>query len=365
MKQPVKTAFKTIVVGAVFFLLLALIPYFEKNAPNASIRSLFDSFWFSIVTLTTVGYGDFYPVTTGGKILGLVLILFSLGLLSYLIGKITNILQVSMEKKKLGHYGTKFKDHVVIIGWDRFGKLIAEQITQAGHNLAIISDDRNHIDLIREHFDTGTTFAVFGDLSAQDTLEKAGVERASSILLHFEEDSQALVYLINLRRQYPHLNVVVSLENAQLKETMYNAGATYVVSEKDISSKLIASFVFEPDVARFTEDLITTATDDEAFDIFEFRVTEKNPYLNSGYLDAFIDIKKTHDATLIGLCKFAENDYQLIKNPPNDMPIEINDYLILITNGVVKREIEELFGAREGRMIKMMGRDEGMGKINY
>lgn len=352
MKLSAKAIFKAVAAGLCFFLLLALIPLLEQNAPNASIKSLFDAFWFSIVTLTTVGYGDYYPVTTGGKILGLVLILFSLGLLSFFIGKITNILQVSMEKRKLGQYGTKFKDHVVIIGWDQFGKLIAEQITQAGHKLAIVTDDKNHVDLIREQFDPHITFAVFGDLSAPDTLEKAGIEQASSILLHFEEDSQSLVYLINLRQEYPHLNVVVSLKNAQLKETMYNAGATYVVSERDISSKLIASFVFEPDVARFTEDLMTTAVDDEAFDIFEFRVTEKNPYINSGYLDAFIDIKKRHNATLIGICKLEENDYRLIKNPPNDMQIEVDDYLILITNGVVKKEIEELFGAREGRMIK-------------
>ncbi len=352
MKQPLKYAIKAIGITILFLLLLSLIPQVERSSPDASIRTIFDSFWFSIVTLTTVGYGDYYPVTPMGKIMGLILILFSLGLLSFLIGKITNTLQVSMEKRKLGHYGTKFENHVVIIGWDRFGKLIAEQITQAGHPIVIVTDDKNQVDLIREHFDPETTFTVFGELSAPDTLEKAGVAHASSILLHFEEDSEALVYLINLRKNYPHLNVVVSLKNAQLKDTLYSAGATYVVPEKDISSKLIASFVFEPDVARFTEDLITTATDDAAFDIFEFRVTGKNPYLDTTYIDAFIDIKKRHNATLIGLCKLKENTYRLLKNPPNDMKIEINDYLILITSGIVKKELESMFGTKQGRMAR-------------
>jgi hypothetical protein len=65
----------------------------------------------------------------------------------------------------------------------------------------------------------------------------------------------------------------------------------------------------------------------------------------------FIDIKKTHNATLIGLCKYQNDQYYLMKNPPNDLPIEINDYLILITNGIVKKGIEQLFGVKEGRLI--------------
>ena len=341
-------------VALLFFLLLALIQYTEKNAPDASIKNLFDAFWFSMVTLTTVGYGDFYPVTTPGKLFGLVLILFSFGLLSYFIGKISNTLRVSMEKRKLGHYGTSFKNHVIIIGWNQFGRLIADQITQAGHKVAIVTDDKNHIDLIKENFDNRTAFVIFGELNAADSLEKAGVEWASSILLHFDEDSETLVYLINLRKTYPDLDVVVSLKNAELKETMYNAGATYVVSEKDISSKLLASFVFEPDVARFTEDLMTTADNDDAFDIFELRISEKNQYLDIPYIDVFIDMKKNHNATLIGICKYEGTDYRLIKNPSNETKIQLNDYLILIANGVAKKEIEVLFDTKQGRMIKTM-----------
>lgn len=346
-----RTVLQIFGVLLLFWALLAAIRYFEHDDPSSNIKTTFDALWYSIVTLTTVGYGDYYPHTVGGKVVGIVMVLFSLGFLSYVVGQFTNKLQSYMEKKKLGHFGTTFDKHVVVVGWNRDARLIVDQITHAGHAIVVLTNHRDDIDLLHETYDKEQVFPIFGELDAPETLERAKAGAAASILLNLAEDAEALVYLINLRKKYGDANVVVSLKNAELKDTFYSAGATYVVAEKDISTKLIASFVFEPDVAQFTEDLMTTASGADEFDIFQFQIKEQNPYRDKNCWEAFLDLKKNYNAALIGIAKKeGERQFKLIKNPSEDVSITTGDYLILITDGEAKKSVEERFQTQEGRV---------------
>lgn len=334
-----------------FILLLLTILNIEKDAEGSSIKTLFDAFWYSIVTLTTVGYGDSYPITKAGKIVSLILILFSLGVLSYVIGQISSKIQAYMEKKKLGFFGTDFENHVILVGWNNFGKLIADEIIRANQKMAIITDNRDDVDIINELY-AENVFVNFGELHSIESLEKTNIKQSVSLFINLSDDSKALVYLINMRKNYNHVSVVVYLSNAELKETFYTAGATYVIPEKDISSKLIASFVFEPDVAKYTEDLITTSFAKDSCDMVEFKVGEKNPLLGTNCLDAFVSLKKDHNAILLGISKKTNSGYSLIKNPGDEVMIDKGDYLILVVDGNTKKEIAKLFEIKEGRMLR-------------
>ncbi len=337
---------------AFFVVLLSIIRLVEKDAEGSSIKTLFDAFWYSIVTLTTVGYGDSYPVTVTGKLISLVLILFSLGVLSYVIGQISSKIQQIMEKKKLGQFGTDFTNHVILVGWNDFGKLIADEIFRAGQMLAIITDNKNDVDIIKELYQDNV-FVYYGEITGFEAVEKSNIINSVSLFINLSDDSKALVYLINLRKVFKDVNVVAYLSNTELKDTFYSAGATYVIPEKDISSKLIASFVFEPDVAKLTEDLLTTSDSSDAFDMFEFKVVEKNPFLGSNCMEAFITLKKEHNAILLGISRKQDAGYQLIKNPGENDIILKGDYLIIVADGNIKKEIEQLFLVKEGRMLRI------------
>ncbi|OQX77656.1 MAG: hypothetical protein B6D64_07995 [Bacteroidetes bacterium 4484_276] len=350
-----KTSRAAIKIGGTFILfliLLATIRYVEKDAEGSSIKTFFDAFWYSIVTLTTVGYGDSYPVTKTGKIISLVLILFSLGVLSYVIGQISSKIQGYMEKKKLGLFGTHFENHVILVGWDGFGKLIADEIIRADKKMAIITDNRDDVELINELYG-GNVFVYFGELSSTETLEKTNITKSVSLFINLPDDSKSLVYLINLRKNFKGVNVVVYLSNTELKETFYSAGATYIIPEKDISSKLIASFVFEPDVAKYTEDLITTSASKDAYDMFEFKVNEGNPLCGKNCMDAFISLKKDNNSILLGISKKREGGYTLVKNPGENETVEKGDYLIIVSDGNTKKQIEKQFEVKEGRMLRI------------
>lgn len=350
-RKLIKSYWQYFAFAAVFLLLLFLIHYFEQANEESSIKTFFDVIWFSLVTLTTVGYGDFYPVTTAGRIIGSILVLFSLGFLGYIIGNLTNKIQAYMEKKKLGHFGTSFTDHMVIIGWNNFGKLITDQIVKANQNVAVVTNNKDDIDLIHNQFDE-KVFVLYSELTNYEAFKNINISESSSVFINIPSDTDALVYLINLRKQFPGLNLVVALSKSELKETFYSAGADYVVSEKEISSKLIASFIFEPDVAHFAEDLISTATSELAVDMWEFQVTDDNPFVNTDYFETYVLLKKEFNAVLLGMCKCGkEGKFELLKNPPEGTKIEKNDYIILVCDGQIKQTIESKFGVKEGRKI--------------
>jgi voltage-gated potassium channel len=135
---------KKIKIGLVSFLiylaLLIVLVLSERNVEGASINNMFDALWYSLVTLSTVGYGDYYPVTTIGKTIGLVFVFSSLGVLGYLISQLTFKLNQYMENKKNGLFGTKMENHIVLIGYNKFSNTILQQIIAAGINVAVVTN---------------------------------------------------------------------------------------------------------------------------------------------------------------------------------------------------------------------------------
>ena len=102
------------------------------------------------------------------------------------------------------------------------------------------------------------------------------------------------------------LRFIVTLENSDLKETFKSAGVTFPLSKHDLSSKLVASYIFEPDVAEFGEELLSYAEKDTDNDIKMYLVIEGNPYLHMPFNDAFYDFKRKYNTILIGITKVKE-----------------------------------------------------------
>lgn len=336
---------------AAYLLVTYLLYWVEHDQEGTNINHPAEAFWYTIVTLSTVGYGDYYPTTAAGQLIGLIFILGSVSLLGYLISQLTTQVSVYLEKKRLGLLGTKFTNHILVIGWDKFGKQVVEEVVHSGHRVAVVCNDKSEIDLIHEAFDDKHVFALFTDYSNIEALSKANIEDAATVFINFEDDTEVLIYLLNLKKSYPNLNYVVSLNNPSLKETFAATGVRYVVSKTEIASRLVASYTFEPDVALMAESLMTSALEGEDYDLLEYQVTSENPYNGQDYLDAFISLKKEHDCVLVGINKKQDDGSRLLKkNPPTGVTIAENDYLILICTGETKNKLEKLFGVTEGRL---------------
>lgn len=351
MKRLSKEYKRTLAVVALLigvFIFLNTLVLFESTSEESNIKNIYDALWYSLVTLSTVGYGDYYPVTPRGKIMAIVLVIGSLGVLSYIVGQISLLITSYMDKKKTGQFGTKLDNHFVIIGWDDFSKQVASQIVKAGHKIAIITNAKNDVELIRESYPSDQIFVLFADYDNYDALAKTNIEKCSKVFINFDDDTKTLIHIINIQKRYKNLKFVVILNSQDLKDTFRSVGVTFIVSKNEIASKLVASYIFEPDAAFLTEDIMETSLDGEDHDIVQFKIIQENPFLNKKYEEVFLEMKMNYNSVLLGISKSKEA-YKVLKNPAVNCLVEENDYLIMMADGPAKKLISKDFNISDGR----------------
>ncbi|WP_375579293.1 hypothetical protein ABWH96_20185 [Marivirga tractuosa] len=157
-----------------------------------------------------------------------------------------------------------------------------------------------------------------------------------------------MVYILNLKKEYEGLKYTVTLENTNLKQTFLSAGVNHAISRNEIAIRLLASYMFEPDVALFSEEILAYPTNDEEYDIKQFKVMEGNPYIGQEYDKAFFELKKNENVILMGLVRIEEGKRVLYKNPSVNFKIKADDYLIMMMNQKTQKVIKRVFGLEEG-----------------
>ncbi len=345
-----KSLFRCILGIVAFSILTVVFFMLENHTDSLNLGSMIDALWYAVATFLGIGYADITQLTLCGKLVDICIILLGICFLGVIIGKITHAFTQQFEKRKLGYMGTKFEDHVIIIGWNSFSNDVAVQLLNADQKIAVLTDQKEDVEMIYQNFDHKNMFVYFTNLNNYEALNSLNIQKSKTVLINFGNDSDKLIAILNIKKLYENTQFVVLLDNADLKETFFSAGVTYVLSKDEIVSRMLASYIFEPAVADFTSDLITSAAHDESsdYDIQQYRVKNGNPYLQSKFGDMFYDLKKQYNIIAIGLNKTKKNGKKLIKIPKDDETIELNDEVLVIANGHTEIVMHELFNVCEG-----------------
>ena len=215
-----------------------------------------DAFYQTLITVTTVGFTEVgTEITPAYRIVSSTLILVGVGVGVYTIGLVFEAL---MEGRLTDHVGRsrmrreidRLSGHVVVCGWGQVGRAIADTVADAGEEVVII--DRN-----AELVQRSTHLVVIGEATDDDVLRAAGIERARSLVVALDGESDNLYVTLSGRALNRDLFIVTRAVGPNSASKLEQAGADRVVNPHQIGAGRMASFVLQPNVADFLGETMT------------------------------------------------------------------------------------------------------------
>lgn len=246
--KPVKRQF-------IFSLSLIVVVIFIGTAGYVMLEkwSPFDSLYMTIITITTVGYREVQPLSGKGKVFTIFLIVFGVGTILYTFNNAARIIiegeiREIFGRRKLEKKIKGLKDHYIICGYGRMGKVICKELKEKGARYVVIEKEPTVTDV----FEEGTLF-VRGDATSDEVLKEAGIERAKGLISVLSTDAENLYVVLSAKVLNPELNIVARAGEEGSEQKLLRAGADRVVSPYHIGGLRIAHTVLKPAVVDFIE----------------------------------------------------------------------------------------------------------------
>jgi len=328
---------------AAVFLIAAVGFYFlEGGAPG-----ILNSFYWAMVTLSTIGYGDVVPNNSIAKLFTIGIAATEVFLGAYLVSIIITGVQEESQHRALGTLGTNFSGHVVVLGYGSVGRAAVRELLAQEEKVAVVTEDADEVTNLRTLADDKHIFATYGAAADVEILKRVNVAGALSVIVCTEDDTTNLVAVLNVRELLPEGRIVVSVNRPELRHTLRSAGVTYVASPGDMGGRICADAAFRPEVANTIEDLTTTAF---GVDLEEFLLSEKTPVSNQPLLEAERLVRAASDCLVVGYARpNGKGEFRTVLNPPASFRFQSGDAILVIGTLENLAKLHRWLGVNQGR----------------
>ncbi len=314
---------KRIVVSSLLLLLLILTGTVGYMTIEGS--SFFDSLYMTVITITTVGYGEVVPLHQAGRIFTMALLLVGVGFVLYLFGEITNVVvegglrrilgRNNMEKKVAG-----LKDHYIVCGFGRIGKVICKALHDNHLPFVIIEHDAQEVQQINEL----GFLALEGNASSDETLLKVGIKQAKGLIAVVSSDADNVYIVLSARGLNPKLYIMARSSGAEGTETkLLRAGADKVISPYYIGAVRMAQMIMRPTVVDFLD--LTVHGGELGLRLEELRVSEHSAFSHKTLLAS--NIRKKHDLIVVAIKR---EHGEMLFNPTPTTELLPGDILVVL-----------------------------------
>lgn len=230
----------------IVFISSTAIYLFENEASGGQVRNLFDGVYWSLVTISTVGYGDITPQTTGGRVITMALILTSIGILSIFTSIFVSAFNDKMQQLSQNRIYAeleKFRNFVIICGYGRVGEEVSLQLQKDRQNFIIIERDQHVASLAKQQ----GILVIHGDASSDKTLLAAGINRrASAIICTTDNDVNNVYITLSSRHLNPDIIIISRANQKDNEKKLVQAGANHVFYPYAIVASVAAEYIGKP-----------------------------------------------------------------------------------------------------------------------
>jgi len=309
--------------------------------------SLFDSFYWAITTLSTVGYGDVLPGSVDARLVAMSAMFIQIFLLGYLISVITTTVGSEQQKRSLGLLGTDFEGHVVVLGYSAVGRSAVRELLAQEQKVALVVEAPDDVPNARTLAPESELYVTYGPPAEREILQRTNVPKAHSVIVCTTDDAANMIAALNVRTVAPGIRVVASISRPELHDTVRAAGVTFVASPPDIGGRLCASAAFEPEVADALDDL---TQGNVRADIQEYRVTERTPIARQTFGEAERIVRASSGCLLIGYARpNGVGGFEVHVNPEPSVALAPGDALLVIGTIANAHRFRQWYGIDQGR----------------
>ena len=322
MNNPLIKLFRSRIYVAIILLVCVLLIGIV-GFKSISHYSWVDSLYMTVITITTVGFGEVQPLDDTSKIFTVFLILLSVIIVGYALSIITEFIlsknnYEELKHKKMQKKIDSLKSHIIICGFGRNGRQAATKLLAYNRPFVIIEKDKELVDKIESEL---MPF-VLGNASEDEVLLQAGVDRASCLISALPNDADNLFIVLSTRQ----INKAINIISRASLETSYNklklAGANNVILPDKIGGDHMASLVVVPGLMEFVDNLsIVGKSNINIEEIAVKQLTEDIKTIKD------LDLRKKTGCTVIG---YKDEQGEYIVNPEAEMKLAPNSKIIVL-----------------------------------
>ncbi len=297
--------------------------YFEKTP------RIVDAFWWSFVTITTVGYGDITPSTIGGRIIGVVVMVFGIGILGMFTATIASAFIDTKLKEGKGVMDVKVKDHFLICGWSYKAKEIIAELRAdkkvKNKPIVIVAD------IPEKPLEDQNTFFIHGEVDV-DIMLKANLQQASVVMILTDEnldsysrDAKVVLNTLTIRKLNPDVYICVEISDTRNMQHGKLAGADEIIVIGELSGNLLVQAALDHGITKIITELVSNKFGNELY-----KVKSPEHFVGMQFIEVLRLIKEKYNAIIVAVESGKDN--KLVANPPIEYTIQPGDDLILIAH---------------------------------
>jgi voltage-gated potassium channel len=280
-----------------------------------------DAVFQTVITVSTVGFGEGRSFGPGEKIFTIALILVGVSTAAYTFGVaidtlVEGYLGGTYRRRRMERQIEAMRGHMILCGWGRVGQAIARRLQASMAEIVVVDSSATRIATVDAPY-------VEGDATDESVLRAAGIDRARVLVTALNTDADNLYVTLTARSMSPHLFIVSRAASQDAVAKLLYAGANRVVNPQDLGGARMAAFAVQPHVAEFLDVVMHDGS-------LEFRLEEVEVPVNSPLAGETLRSGRVHDRTGTLVLAMRHPDREFRTNPPPTAEIVGGEVLIVI-----------------------------------
>jgi voltage-gated potassium channel len=290
-----------------------------------------DAFYMTVITASTVGFGEVHPLSDVGRLFTSFYILFNLLVVAYLVSVLTTYifdgeLRHLFRMIRADQEIKSFRDHVIVCGFGRNGYKAYDELRHSGAKAVVIEQNQQLLAAAAEAGHRQIP-AVFGDATTETTLRQAGIEHARALITALPKDADNVFVALTARELNPRITIIARASARSSVSKLISAGANSVVLPDEIGGSHMANLIIRPEVIKFLD--MISGLDPNKLRLEELPYNELKPTLRGKSIRE-LDVRSRTGATIIALRRGESGDLEV--SPAADYRTAAGDVLLVLGN---------------------------------